>query len=211
LSIDELARRFSLDGVGHSAGVFDEEKLAWVNRHYLKAADPTRIASLSVPYFVAAGVPMAPSGVGLEFLTGAMAMATSSVDRLDQIPARLALVFEYDATRALADAGIRAEMTADGARAVVTMLAEELAAAPRLDRDRFRAIANQVKTRTGQKARALFHPIRVALTGRADGPELDLLLPAIDRGAELPADAGIPAITGCRERAAAFVAALSSH
>ena len=42
----------------------------------------------------------------------------------------------------------------------------------------------------------------------AEGPELDLLLPAIDRGAELPASAGIPAILGCRERAAAFVIAL---
>ena len=36
--------------VGHSAGVFDEEKLAWVNRHYLKMADPARLAELSVPY-----------------------------------------------------------------------------------------------------------------------------------------------------------------
>jgi len=39
------------------AGVFDEEKLAWVNRHYLKMAEPARIADLAVPYFVAAGVP----------------------------------------------------------------------------------------------------------------------------------------------------------
>ena len=51
LPIDELARRFSLERVGHSAGVFDEEKLAWVNRHYLKMADPARLAELSVPYF----------------------------------------------------------------------------------------------------------------------------------------------------------------
>ena len=62
-----------------------------------------------------------------------------------------------------------------------------------------------MKARTGQKGKALFHPIRVALTGRAEGPELDLAVPAIDRGAELPADAGIPTILGCRERAAAFV------
>ena len=40
LPLDEMARRFSLADVGLSAGVFDEEKLAWVNRHYLKAADP---------------------------------------------------------------------------------------------------------------------------------------------------------------------------
>ena len=59
--------------------------------------------------------------------------------------------------------------------------------------------------KTGQKAKALFHPIRIALTGRAEGPELDLAVPAIDAGAELRPDAGIPKILGCRERAAAFV------
>jgi nondiscriminating glutamyl-tRNA synthetase len=210
LPVDELARRFSLDRVGHSAGVFDEEKLAWVNRHYLKMADPARIAMLAVPYFRQAGIPMAPGARGIDFLAGAMAMATASVDRLNQIPPRLGLLFDYDAARALAEPGVRDEMAADGARAVTSALAEELASAPRLNRETFRAVANQIKTRTGQKAKALFHPIRVALTGRAEGPELDLAIPAIDRGAELPADAGVPKILGCRERAAAFVAALSS-
>ena len=70
------------------------------------------------------------------------------------------------------------------------------------------ALQLSVKARTGQKAKALFHPIRVALTGRAEGPELDLAIPAIDGGADLPGDAGIPKILGCRERAAAFVEAL---
>jgi hypothetical protein len=53
----------------------------------------------------------------------------------------------------------------------------------------------------------LFHPIRIALTGEAGGPELDLAVPAIDRGAELPANAGLAPILGCRERAAAFAEA----
>ena len=60
LPIDELARRFLIERVGHSAGVFDEEKLAWVNRHYLKMAEPQRIAELSVPYFQDAGIAMTP-------------------------------------------------------------------------------------------------------------------------------------------------------
>jgi glutamyl/glutaminyl-tRNA synthetase len=100
-------------------------------------------------------------------------------------------------------------MHAEGPRAVVRALAEVLAEAPRLDRNRFRAAANEVKTRTGQKGKALFHPIRVALTGRAEGPELDLAIPSIDGGADLPVDAGIPAILGCRERAAAFLVAVN--
>jgi nondiscriminating glutamyl-tRNA synthetase len=208
LPIDELARRFSLDHVGHSAGVFDEEKLAWVNRHYLKMADPARIAELAVPYFRDAGIAMTPDSRGLSFLEAAMAMATMSVDRLNQIPARLALLFDYDARRTLSSPVVREEMTAGDARSVATALADELALAPRLDREAFRAVANQVRAKTGQKAKALFHPIRIVLTGRAEGPELDLAIPAIDRGADLPPDAGVPKILGCRERAAAFVAAL---
>jgi glutamyl-tRNA synthetase/nondiscriminating glutamyl-tRNA synthetase len=211
LPIHELARRFSLERVGHSAGVFDEEKLAWANRHYLKTADPLRVAELSLPYFEQMSVEMRPDARGLEFLASTMLIATASVDRLDQIPARLAPLFDYDPGKALADPQVREEMSAEGARAVVRALAELLAVAPRLERERFRLVANEIKSRTGQKGRMLFHPIRIALTGQPAGPELDLIVPAIDRGADLPRDAGIPPILGCRERAAAFVETLEKR
>jgi hypothetical protein len=71
-------------------------------------------------------------------------------------------------------------------------------------------MANRVKATTGQKGRALFHPIRAVLTGEAEGPELDVLVPAIDRATTLtPAD-GLPAVMGCRERAEAMHALLES-
>jgi nondiscriminating glutamyl-tRNA synthetase len=211
LPMDELARRFQIERVGHSAGVFDEEKLAWVNRHYLKTSEPLRIAELSVPYFQLDGFAMTPDARGLEFLASAMAIATSSVDRLAQIPARLSPLFQFDADQAMRDPTVCAEMDADSAQRVARTLAEELATAPRLDRERFRGVANAIRIKTGVKGKDLFHPIRVTLTGLAEGPELDLLVPAIERGAELPATAGLPRIIGCRERAAAFVAALDKR
>jgi glutamyl/glutaminyl-tRNA synthetase len=174
-------------------------------------ADPMRLADLSVAHFNEAGFAMTPDSRGLEFLSTAMAMASSSVDRLNQVPARLGFLFDYDAHAVLGGGAIAEEMHGDAARAVVGALAEELAAAPRLDRERFRAVANQVKSRTGHKGKALFHPIRIALTGRAEGPELDLAVPAIDRGADLPASAGLPAIVGNRERATAFAQALEAR
>jgi glutamyl-tRNA synthetase len=210
LPIDELARRFSIDAVGHSAGVFDEEKLAWVNRHYLKIADPKRIADLAVPYFIRAGWRMSPDSRGLEFLTSVMPIATAAVDRLEQIPTRLAFLFEYRPETALHDRRVLDELRVDGAQAVVRTLVDVLAAMPRLDREGFRRAASEVKSRTAQKGKALFHPIRIALTGRSEGPELDLAVPAIDRGADLPPSAGLPPVVGCRERAAAFVRALQT-
>jgi glutamyl-tRNA synthetase len=38
-----------------------------------------------------------------------------------------------------------------------------------------------IKEKTGRKGRALFHPLRLALTGRDQGPELAQLLPLIGR------------------------------
>ncbi|HVY52442.1 MAG TPA: glutamate--tRNA ligase [Devosia sp.] len=40
---------------------------------------------------------------------------------------------------------------------------------------------NALKQKSGRKGRALFHPLRLALTGREDGPELKSLLPLLGR------------------------------
>jgi glutamyl-tRNA synthetase/nondiscriminating glutamyl-tRNA synthetase len=204
LPLDELARRFSIDAVGHSAGVFDPEKLAWVNRHYLRDASPARVAALALPYFRSAGFVSEPDAEGLAYLESLMPMATGSVDRLDDIPSRVQFVFAYDARTASARPEVREVLAEPGAAAVIHALAEELRALPRLDRETFRAMAGRIKQRTGQKARHLFHPIRVALTGEAGGPELDLAVPALDRGAELAPQSGIAQVMGCRERAEEF-------
>ncbi len=206
LPLDELARRFSLDTVSHSAGVFDEEKLAWANRHYLKAAEPARLVSLALPYLQAAGDASDPSPEATAYLSDILPMATGAIDRLDQVPDRLRLVFHFDAAAAVASDEVRAEFAGEEARSVARALADDLAVVPRLvTRDLFRASAQRVRERTRQKGRALFHPIRVALSGAIEGPELDLLVPAIDRGAELVTPSGLSPITGARERAAAFV------
>jgi glutamyl-tRNA synthetase len=49
------------------------------------------------------------------------------------------------------------------------------------DETTWSAWSKAVKDATGAKGKALFAPIRLALTGRADGPELKLLLPLIGR------------------------------
>jgi nondiscriminating glutamyl-tRNA synthetase len=211
LPLDELARRFDLSAVAHSAGVFDEDKLAWVNRHYLKAADPSVLTELAVPFLRQAGIVVgALTELGREWLVSIVPVLAGSVDRLTQVPERLHTIFSFDAEAALGREEIRAELSSEGGRRVVVALAQELATSARLsDRELFRAAANRVKDVSGQKGKALFHPIRAILTGEAQGPELDLLVPAIERATVLtPAD-GLQSVAGCRERAGAMRAALS--
>jgi glutamyl-tRNA synthetase len=199
LPLDELARRFELSKVAHSAGIFDEDKLAWVNRHYLAAADPDRLVNESLRYLRESGIVEGEvSDAGRAWLKDVVPAVAKSIDRLTVIPNRLMTIFSpaYDAAPAL---------LLEEERVVVTTFAEELGRSPRLvDKEMFRALASQVRQRTGRKGRALFHPIRIVITGASDGPELDLLVPSIDRLADL-SDTGLKAVQGCRERAARFV------
>jgi len=194
LPADELARRFRLENVAHSAGVFDEDKLAWANRHYLKLCPPGRLADLAEPHLRARGQLVGPvSAEGRAWLEGVLPAMATSVDRLPQLADRLEAVFRAPGAALENEAGLPE---------VAAALAAELEGGLRLiDKDTFRALAGRVKDRTGLKGKALFHPIRVVLTGAAEGPELDLIVPAIDRAADLR-DSGLAAVASCQARAA---------
>ena len=131
-----------------------------------------------------------------------------AVDRLEQIPERLKFLFEFDVPSTLMDPEIQREVSQPEARRVIKVLAAELAHRSRLDLEGFRELKTALRNETDCKGRTLFHPIRIVLTGHSDGMELDSVVPAIDRGAELSSTSGLSPIVGCRERAAAFVAAL---
>jgi len=210
LPIQELARRFALEDVGHSAGVFDQEKLAWMNRHYMKEAAPARLAAEAARYFIARGFLRRRTDAAMEYLVSVLPMAVGSVDRLEEIPDRLKFLFDFNPAAALARDDVAEILSEPGARDVIVALPDAIDR-PLSDRETFRAMANRVKERTGRKGKSLFHPIRVALTGEGGGPELDVAVPAIERGAALASDTGLASVLACRARAEGFARAIMSH
>ena len=67
----------------------------------------------------------------------------------------------------------------------VTAVAAALLPNEPWDENTWAALTKPVSEATGMKGRALFHPLRLALTGRGDGPELKKLLPLIGRARAL--------------------------
>jgi len=167
-----------------------------MNRHYMKEAPASRIARDALKYFVRVGYVTHGTDASLGYLESILGMAVGSVDRLEEIPERVSFIFDWAPSRAAAL--VAAEP--DGARAVGAF-ADEVAGLGPLDRDTFRVAATRAREKTGLRGRALFHPIRVALTAAESGPELDLAVPAIDRGAAVPAGAGLSSIVSCKDRA----------
>lgn len=64
-SREELIEKFSIEAVGKSAGVFNPEKLLWLNAHYIKTGEPQRLAGLLVPFLNERGVDPASGGPSL--------------------------------------------------------------------------------------------------------------------------------------------------
>lgn len=63
----------------------------------------------------------------------------------------------------------------------LTKLAAELLPSEPWNDDTFNAWINEIKTKIDRKGKALFHPLRKAITGMDNGPELKVLLPLIGR------------------------------
>jgi len=173
----ELCAAFRLDQVSKSPAEFNYEKLYWLNRHYLKQADRGRVVELAAAYFPEAA--KAP-----EWLASVVDLILPSVDFLQQLPERAAVVFQYDAGAIRADAESRAVLEdPEAGRVLAAFLPRALTAGDLAPR--FKDLMNEVKKETGVKGKHLFHPVRVALTGRPSGPELDKLLPLLEQGAAL--------------------------
>ncbi len=152
---------------------------------------------------------LAPLADALDFTRISLSPARFDVSELDGLNSRLLHMLEYaDVSGRLAEMGVggdeefwlavrgNLEKLGDTKlwwnvvageiepaiedRAFLERAAELLPNEP-WDESTWSAWTGAVKQQTGAKGRALFHPLRLALTGREAGPELKTLLPLIGR------------------------------
>ena len=223
---EELVKEFSLKRVTPSAAVFDMEKLYWLNRHYIKTWPTASLATLGAWFFSKAGyiefkdakwlsaesIPIIRLDNEIEgWLVKVTELVAPSVDRLDQLPERASLIFNYDPKTALTapdNADVLAWTNTDAvlARFTVKILEDESATAAQLTPEQFKQIVNEVKAETGAKGKELFHPIRIVITGSHSGPEFDKLVPILEEGSLLKLPRHVLSV---RERVEEFAKARS--
>jgi nondiscriminating glutamyl-tRNA synthetase len=209
---EELIREFALERVTPSPAVFDPEKLSWVNRQYIKQNPPERIEELARSHFVEAGLLSEQEQPDVEaWFRRVVAVFVPSVDRLEELPQRMRLIFSYDPKSAMAARDNSEVLAEPSAQSVMTAFArriqsDELAQNDQLTSERFKAIAEEVKTETGAAGKELLQPIRIMLTGWRSGPDFEKLIPILEEGSRLPLKRHVMSV---RERAAVFAAQIS--
>jgi hypothetical protein len=118
----------------------------------------------------------------------------------------LALCFHYDAAQILAQPASHAVLARDGSRDVIRELAPEILDGAPMVSDRFKALIESLRTKVSYRSRHLFHPIRLALAGRAGEGELDRVILLLDSAANAP---GLSPVKNTRQRMLEFCSALN--
>jgi glutamyl-tRNA synthetase/nondiscriminating glutamyl-tRNA synthetase len=205
-SLEELVQEFRLERVTASPAIFDWEKLHWLNRHYLKASDPHRIAELAWPHFTIAGFLPATEAASPDVKTWfgqLLALFLPAVNQLDELPAKTGIVFRFAPAAARSSQENAAILANESAQKVLAALAGRVAAhAGAVSPEQFKTWMNEVKAETGARGKDLFHPVRIALTGSHSGPEFDKLIPILEDGSRLDLLVHIPSV---RERLELFL------
>ncbi len=174
-SMEELIEKFSFERVSKSGGVFDLDKLNWVNNHYIKEADLDRIVDGCMPFVVEAGLLTAEELESKrEWFAGIVDLMRERFNRLMDVTDHMALFMAEDVTPENDEAKEMVEM--DHVPEMLSVFASKVDALETLDSASLKAALKEVQKETGNKGKNLFMPTRIAITGQLHGPDLNQMM-----------------------------------
>ena len=160
----ELIAAFSLEALGSSAGVFNPEKLEWVNAQHIKRTPRAELAQLVKPFIAGRGWPLPDDAGWLERVVATLQeKAKTLVELVD-----LAAYYFTDAI-AIEPAAARKHLSPANPDALRDLRAA-LAALPSWTTASIQAAFEQVLERYQLALGQIAQPVRVALTGGTVSP-----------------------------------------
>jgi len=173
-SPQELIENFSLEGVGRSAGVFNPDKLLWLNAHYIKEGDPHEIARQLIPFLQQRGIKVEFNGRLVKAVQSLQPRAKTLAEMAEMAEFYFRDDFSYD------EKGSRKFLRPELSSFLVSLL-EEFRGSEDFDgvdlERRFRRLTEQQGLKLNQAAQG----VRVALTGKTISPGLFEVMEGIGR------------------------------
>lgn len=159
---EELIEKFSIEGIGKTAGVFPADKLLWLNHERIKAMEPNELADRVAPFFERAGLSPTPREKLVEVCRQQQERARTLVELVE--------ISRYFFTRVEPEEKAAARFLTGPSLDYLREVREAIATAPDVEpatiEPRFAAITARHGVGLGKVAQ----PLRVALTGGTASP-----------------------------------------
>ena len=162
-TLTELIDRFSLEAINRAPARFDFEKCKWVNQQHIAKISTEKFADLAKPFVEAEKLPIT------ENYAAVIAAVKEKVRLLTEVPAAIDFLITDTAAQ---DAEAVAKAKGNPNSALLPMLADHMATLTDWSADIAKEAIATVAQANEAKPGQLMFPVRVALSGRAHGPDL---------------------------------------
>lgn len=178
-SMEEMIEKFTLESVGKSSGVFNPEKLLWLNQHYIKETPAETLVPILEPLVNELGINNAGKDPRIEKIVETLKERSKTLKEM----AEGSLVYfretvEYDPKAA------QKFLTPDMAE-LFTSLIEKLRGLQDFSHAGLEASFNTILEEKAIKLGKLAQPVRVALTGGTVSPGIFEMIEAMGRDTTL--------------------------
>lgn len=161
-SIEELVRYFDFKDVGATAGVFNPEKMLWVNHEWLRRMTPEERARRALPYYAAAGIDAKLDDKLLAIARVTQERAKTLVEMVEQSR------YYYQPIRL--DPKAKAKFLTAESKPLLQVVRDGIAAMDSLDPSRLEKLFHDTAESRGLALGKVAQPVRVALTGGTASP-----------------------------------------
>ena len=170
-----LCKEFSLERITRKDAIFDETKLDWMNGEYIKAMGAKAWVDAVSPFLIEAGLTTKEAiEENEEWYEKLYPLVAERMKRLTEAPEKLAFIFDGPTVK-LDEKSVQKNLLKEGCRAdevlrkVRAILADE--SIP-WQCDPLQDTCRELVDSLGLKAKLIFQPIRVAVTGSQVSPPL---------------------------------------
>jgi glutamyl-tRNA synthetase len=171
-SMPQFCEWFKLDHLSRSAAQFNNEKLAWLNNHYIKQADNERLAALARPQMEAKGAQFD----GAPALPAVLALMKERANTVNEL-ADAAMLF-YRAPQP--DAALLAQHLSDAVKPALAQFAERCQTVD-WSKEAIGAMIKEVLAAHALKMPQIAMPLRLLITGQLQTPAIDAVLQMFGR------------------------------
>ena len=173
-SPEELIEKFTLENVGKSSGVFNPEKLLWLNQHYIKSSPSGELREEFLSRLKALGVD-ASADPRLDAIIKTLLERSKTLAEMAE-----SALFYFVEQVAFDEKSARKFLTPEAAP-LFAELAEGLKALDAFTEEGIEGAFNDILDRKGLKLGKLAQPVRVALTGGTVSPGIFEMIAALGR------------------------------
>ena len=176
--LDEMIEYFDIKDINKSAASFDLEKLLWVNQHYIKSVDADRLGNELAKRLHARGIGLCHGPKVGDVVEVMRDRARTLEEMADKVLYLYCDLEGYD--HEAAEKHLVAE-----AAPLLSALAVELESLEDWDKTAIKAAIQRVTTDAAVKLPKLAIPLRVALSGNAATPSIDVTVKMVGRARTL--------------------------